>query len=466
MKFKSIGGSDSVTGSAHLVIDEDGFECILDYGMFQGLGNETLSRNQHLGLNPHRLNAVVLSHAHIDHSGRIPLLFKNGYKGPVYCTPGTLDLCRILLLDSAHIQEADVRYVNKIRKRRGQDLLKPLYSVTDVERSLKYFKSVPYNNWFSLSANLKFKFIENGHITGSAAVELQWQSPAPKRMLYTGDIGRYHDLLLKAPQPFNAVDFILCESTYGDRLHEPASNMEAQLLKILNDVCVTNKGKLFIPAFSLGRTQEIVFLMDRMKTKGLWPDVPVFVDSPLSSNATEIVRRHHECFNGSLTEYIQTDPDPFGFNQLHYITERADSKALSDSAAPAIIISASGMADAGRIKHHLFKGLSAAINGVLIVGYCSPSSLGAKLLNGATQVKLFGEPVEVKALVFSMMSLSAHADARELIQYLSCQEAATVKTLYLVHGEDTVKTSFKTRLQALGYSDVQIPQPGVTYTLN
>ena len=382
MKFKSIGGSDSVTGSAHLVIDEDGFECILDYGMFQGLGNETLSRNQHLGLNPHRLNAVVLSHAHIDHSGRIPLLFKNGYKGPVYCTPGTLDLCRILLLDSAHIQEADVRYVNKIRKRRGQDLLKPLYSVTDVERSLKYFKSVPYNNWFSLNANLKFKFIENGHITGSAAVELQWQSPAPKRMLYTGDIGRYHDLLLKAPQPFNAVDFILCESTYGDRLHEPASNMEAQLLKIVNDVCVTNKGKLFIPAFSLGR------------------------------------------------------------------------------------ISASGMADAGRIKHHLFKGLSAAINGVLIVGYCSPSSLGAKLLNGATQVKLFGEPVEVKALVFSMMSLSAHADARELIQYLSCQEAATIKTLYLVHGEDTVKTSFKTRLQALGYSDVQIPQPGVTYTLN
>ena len=289
MKFKSIGGSDSVTGSAHLVIDEDGFECILDYGMFQGLGNETLSQNQHLGLNPHRLNAVVLSHAHIDHSGRIPLLFKNGYKGPVYCTPGTLDLCRILLLDSAHIQEADVRYVNKIRKRRGQDLLKPLYSVTDVERSLKYFKSVPYNNWFSLNANLKFKFIENGHITGSAAVELQWQSPAPKRMLYTGDIGRYHDLLLKAPQPFNAVDFILCESTYGDRLHEPASNMEAQLLKIVNDVCVTNKGKLFIPAFSLGRTQEIVFLMDRMKTKGLWPEVPVFVDSPLHQTLRKLL---------------------------------------------------------------------------------------------------------------------------------------------------------------------------------
>jgi metallo-beta-lactamase family protein len=466
MKFKSIGGSDSVTGSAHLIIDEDGFECVLDYGMFQGLGKETLSRNQHLGINPHRLNAIVLSHAHIDHSGRIPLLIKNGYKGPIYCTPGTYDLCRILLLDSAHIQEADVHYVNKIRKRRGQDLLDPLYTVTDVERSLKYFKAVPYNNWFSLNSNLKFKFIENGHITGSAAVELQWQNPTPRRLLYTGDVGRYHDLLLKAPQPFDRVDFILCESTYGDRLHEPASNMEAQLLKTVSDICITNKGKLFIPAFSLGRTQEIVFLMDRLKTKGMWPDVPVFVDSPLSFSATEIVRRHHECFNSSLTTYIQTDPDPFGFNQLHYIRDRSDSKALRDSDAPAIIISASGMADAGRIKHHLLKGLADTKNGVLIVGYCSPNALGAKLLNGATQVTVFGTPITVKATVYSMMSFSAHADARELIQYLSCQDAATVKNLYLVHGEDAVKTKFKFRLQALGYSDVQIPQPGVTYTLN
>lgn len=466
MKFKSIGGSDAVTGSAHLIIDENGFECLLDYGLFQGLGKETISRNQHLALNPQRLNAVVLSHAHIDHSGRIPLLVKNGFKGAVYCTPGTLDLCRILLLDSAHIQEADMHYVNKIRKRRGQTALEPLYTVNDVERCLKHFKPIPYKNWFSLNSNLKFKFLENGHITGSAAIILEWQHPTPKRMLYTGDVGRYHDMLLKAPQPFEPVNYIICESTYGDRLHEPAAEMETQLLKIITEVCIHNHGKLFIPAFSLGRTQEIVFLMDRMKNKGIWPNVPVFVDSPLSSSATEIVRAHHECFNDSIIEYIKTDPDPFGFNQLHYITERADSKALSDSAAPAIIISASGMADAGRIKHHLCKGLSDAKNGVLIVGYCSPSSLGAKLLNGSTQVKLFGEPVDVHASVFSMMSLSAHADARELIQYLSSQDASSVNTLFLVHGEDTAKTAFKSRLITLGYTDVQIPQPGVSYVLD
>ena len=465
MKYKSIGASDTVTGSAHLIFSDDGFECLLDFGMFQGLGKESSERNSHLGINPSRLKAVLLSHAHIDHSGRLPLLVKQGYTGPIYATSGTFDLCRILLLDSAHIQEADVRYVNKYLKHKGQQLREPLYTVHDAERCLKQFKPLPYRNKFSLHPGITFQFIHNGHITGSAAIELEWQKPEPKKLLYTGDVGRYQDLLLKHPEPFDKVDFIITESTYGDRLHEPAIELESNLLNLINTICIQQKGKLFIPAFSLGRTQELVFIMDRLKNKGLWPSIPVFVDSPLSCNATQIVRSHTECFNSSLSDYIKTDPDPFGFNQLRYVNERKDSKILNQMQGPAIIISASGMADAGRIKHHLLNGLFDEKNAVLMVGYCSPGSLGHQLMQGQKEVRIFGQTIGVKASIHSISSLSAHADARELLQYLTSQDPKTVKRIFLVHGEEAVKKDFKNRLRRIGFQDVEIPVKTKTYNL-
>ena len=458
MKVKFIGATESVTGSKHLIITESGKQILLDCGLFQGLGKETDSMNRELDLDPEKIEAVILSHAHIDHSGNLPSLVKQGFKGKIYCTEATFDVCEILLLDSARIHENDIYFINKRRAKKNLEPIKPLYTTKDTERCLKHFRPIPFNADFSINNEISFRFSEVGHITGAAAINITANETNKKTHLtFTGDVGRYSDMLLKKPQPFPQADYIICESTYGDRLHEPNTDSESKFLNIVLNTCIEKKGKLIIPAFSLGRTQEIVFVLDKLKNKGLLPDIKTYVDSPLSTSATDIVRKHSECFNEELRDYIKTDPDPFGFNHLKYIQESSESKSLNDSKEPCIIISASGMCDAGRVKHHLMHCISDAKNTVLMVGFCSTNTLGARLMRGEKSVHIYGEIFEVKAQIESIHSYSAHGDYSELIRFLSCQDKDKVKGIFLIHGENEAKVSFKEKLLNEGYKHVSIP---------
>ncbi len=461
MKLKFIGAAEGVTGSKHLILTEKGSQILLDCGMYQGMGKETDELNRHLGLNPSAIDAVILSHAHIDHSGSLPTLVKQGFRGKIYCTPATLDVCRILLLDSAHIHESDVSYINKRRRKLGYPPIKPLYSVHDAEECLKQFKAISFNTDFHINDEISFYFSENGHIIGSAAVNVTAEENGKiTKLTFTGDIGRYSDPLLKAPAVFQQADYIICESTYGDRLHEALTDSEGKLLEIVKSTCVEKKGKLVIPAFSLGRTQEILYLLDKLTNRNLLPKIQIFVDSPLSTKATEIVRKHPESFNEELSAYIKKDPDPFGFPNLTYIEDTQESIALNNYKEPCVIISASGMGDAGRVKHHIKNAIGDVRNTILMSGYCAPHTLGAKLMAGDKEVHIFGDYFEVKAEIQSILSLSAHADYSEMIRFLSCQEKEKVKTIFLVHGETEAKVEFKEKLISEGFKNVVIPVKG------
>lgn len=466
MKIKFIGATESVTGSKHLLLTEKGRQILLDCGLYQGMGKATDELNRHLGLNPSNIEAVILSHGHIDHCGNLPNLVKQGFNGKIYCTPATFDVCSILLLDSANIHESDVNFINKRRKKKGEPPIKPLYTVHDAEKCLKHFKAIPYNTNFHLNDELAFEFSENGHIIGSAAVNITAnESGRITRLTFTGDIGRYSDPLLKPPGTFPQADYIICESTYGNRLHDKLGDSESKLLEILRSTCVGNRGKLIIPAFSLGRTQEILYLFDKLKNKGVLPEVNIYVDSPLSAKATEIVRKHPESFNEELKAYLEKDSNPFGFDTLKYIQDVEESKALNELHEPCVIISASGMADAGRVKHHIANAIGSNRNTILLTGYCAPNTLGAKLMQGNKQVHIFGDFYDVKARVESILSLSAHADYSEIIRFLSCQDKGKVKNIFLVHGDTDAKVSLKEKLLAEGYRDVSIPVKGESYRI-
>ncbi|HWY11323.1 MAG TPA: MBL fold metallo-hydrolase, partial [Bacteroidia bacterium] len=423
--------------------------------------------NRQLGVVPSEIDAVILSHAHVDHSGNLPLLVKQGFSGKIYCTPATYDVCKILLLDSAHIHESDIHFVNKSRANTNLEPLKPIYTVNDAEHCLKHFKTIPFNTEFFLNDEISFSFSEVGHITGAAAINITaTENKKITKLAFSGDVGRYTDMLLKAPQPFPQADYIICESTYGDRLHEAHIDAEKKLLDVVLKTCIEKKGKLIIPAFSLGRTQEIVLALDKLKNNGFLPDIKIFVDSPLSVSATDIVRKHVECFNKELQDYIKTDPNPFGFNNLKYVQDSAESKGLNHLNEPCIIISASGMCDAGRIKHHLMHCIADKKNTVLMVGYCAPYTLGARLLRREKKVHIYGEMFEVKADIESIHSYSAHGDYNELLRFLSCQDKQKVKNIFLVHGETAAKVAFKEKLSHEGYKVVSIPHKGEQYKLD
>lgn len=464
MKIKFIGATETVTGSKHLLMTDSGRQVLLDCGLYQGLGKQTDELNRHLGVNPQNIDAVILSHAHIDHSGGLPYLVKNGFKGKIYCTPATYDACEILLMDSAHIHESDIRYINKRRLKKGFEPLKPLYSTRDAEECMKQFRPIPLKQEFHLNDEISFHFTEVGHIIGSAAVHVcSSEKEKPVQLTFSGDVGRYNDLILKAPESFSQSDYIICESTYGDSLHDAPENTEQNLLAIILETCVNKKGKLVIPAFSLGRTQELVYILNNLKNRRLLPRIKVFVDSPLSSKATQVMRKNSHCFNDRVLASLTHDPDPFDFEDLKYIEDSEDSKFLNEISDPCIIISASGMGDAGRIKHHLANTITNPNNTVLIAGYCSPGTLGHHLLNGDTQVHIFGEVYDVKAEIKSIQSLSAHADYSELLRFLACQDKNKVKGIFLVHGEKESKEGFRSHLAQAGYKNIQIPGRGESF---
>jgi metallo-beta-lactamase family protein len=339
--------------------------------------------------------------------------------------------------------------------------------VKDAGKCMKHFYPIPYNNEFIINEEVSFSFTDAGHILGSAVINLSLQEENKTiKLCYTGDIGRPNDLIIKAPEHFPQADYIICESTYGNRLHDDAALAGEKLLQIVRDTCITRKGKLLIPAFSLGRTQEIVYTLDCLKTQGLLPPVKVFVDSPLSMNATEIMRKYSDSFNDTIKHYMEKDDDPFGFNNLVYVQDAEESKALNDYKEPCIIISASGMMEAGRIKHHLHNNIGKENCTLLIVGFVPPNSLGHRLLRGDKQVKIFGEVHDVKINIAAINSYSAHADYNEMIQFLSCQQKQKIKKIFLVHGNEDVMYDFKIKLMEAGFNNIEIPDLDSFYELH
>lgn len=459
MKIQFYGAARTVTGSKHLITTPKGKKILLDCGFFQGRGKDNDEMNRHFGFSPAEIDVLILSHSHIDHTGNVPNLVKQGFNGKIYCTEATKELCQIMLLDSAHIQENDTKYLNKRRLKQGLDLLKPLYSAADVDDAVDLMKTVEVGGNFTIDDETSFSFTDAGHILGSVSVHLSIkEKDKVKKITFSGDIGRYNDLILKSPQTFQQADYIICESTYGNRLHDDTGNARQKLLDVVLRTCIEKRGKLIIPAFSLGRTQEIVYTLDKFKTEGKLPPINVYVDSPLAVDATLIMRRHREFFNPEILRYMKTDPDPFGFSNLHYLRKAEDSKRLNDNKEPCIIISASGMIEAGRIKHHVKNNVGNERNTILLVGYCSPHSIGGKLMNKEKNVRIFGEEHEVKADVEVISSFSAHADYMEMIEYLKCQNPALVKKLFLVHGEYEVQQEFKNTLNKVGFKNIEIPE--------
>jgi metallo-beta-lactamase family protein len=466
LKIKFLGAAREVTGSKHLIITRQGKRLVLDCGMFQGKGLETDNLNRHLGFNPQEIDHIILTHAHIDHSGLIPYIYKLGFRGSVVCTSATRDLCSIMLADSGHIQEHDTYTFNKKRLAKGLEPVEPIYTKADALAAMELFIGIPYNRKLHIDQNITVKFTQTGHMLGSGVANIEIrENERTHRIAYTGDIGRPHNRILASPVPFPQADFLITESTYGDRLHEDSTQSDQKLLDVLLDTCVDKAGKLIIPSFSVGRTQEIVYALNNLYNQNRLPRVDIFVDSPLAVNATEIYRMHPECFNPQIHEVMERDPDPFGFNSLHYIRSRDDSKRLNDIKKPCVIISASGMMEAGRVKHHLANSISDPKNTVLVVGYCAPTTLGARILRGDKEVSIHGNLYPVNADIKRIESFSGHGDYREMTEFLSCQDNSKLQMTFLVHGEPAVQEKYKKHLFGKGFKNIQIPYAGEEFEL-
>jgi metallo-beta-lactamase family protein len=461
MKISFYGAAQEVTGSKHLITTAKGKKILLDCGLYQGRRKDAEKKNAHFGFNPREIDYLIVSHAHIDHTGLIPKLVKEGFNGPVYCTPATMDLCKIMLPDSAHIQENDIRYENKIRQRDGKRLLEPLYDAEDAEKALELMVAVPFYTDFKLCDEVSLKYTENGHLLGSAATNLTVKDNGNIiHLCFTGDIGRQTNSILKLPQAFPQADYIISESTYGDRLHNDEIYSLEEIIRIITRTCVEQKGKVIIPAFSIGRTQEIIYGLDYLNSKLKLPNIPVYIDSPLSAKGTGIFKHHLELFNQEFQDFLKQDLSPFEFPNLHLIQTVDESKALNELKEPCIIISASGMMEAGRIKHHVFNNIEDERNTILMVGYCEPSTLGGRIAAGAKEVKIFGEVKQVKAKVEYIRSFSGHGDYKEMITFLDCQDKSKVKNIFLVHGDVDAQHAFSGHLKAAGFKNVEIPALG------
>ena len=466
MKISFHGAARTVTGSKHLVQLDNTETFLLDCGLFQGMGRDTDSLNAKFGFDAAKVDYVILSHAHIDHSGLLPKLVKEGFTGTIYCTPGTKALAEILLEDSAMIQRDDAKYGNKRRAKQGLPPIEPLYDIDDVNLTIPLFKAVDYNTPTKISDSVEVLFTDAGHIIGSAAVSLKIKNGENiESLTFSGDIGRYRDMILRSPSEFPHADYIIIESTYGDKLHDLIHTTPDDLLKWIESTCVEQKGNLIIPAFSVGRTQEILFELNQLSLEKRLPHIPIYVDSPLSMEATEVLKKFPKYFNKKIQKILEVDDDPFDFEGLRYIKSVEESKALNEDLHPKVIISASGMADAGRVKHHIKNNISNAKNTILLVGYCEPHSLGGRLMNGAKEVKIYSELYEVVAKVGSIRSMSAHGDYEDLMQFLACQTPDLVKQVFVVHGEAEVQDHFAERLRKKGFKEVHAPEMHETFEL-
>ena len=457
MQIHFFGATRTTTGSMYL-LEINGSRVLLECGLFQGRRDETMERNRHFPFDPGQVDAVVLSHAHIDHCGNLPNLCRQGFEGNIYCTFATRDLASIMLEDSAQIQKDDAAFVSRKRAKKGQPPVEPLYSAVDAEKAVRQFVTLNYDRPFHVVDGVTVTFRDAGHILGSAQVVFDIQEGGRRhRHLFSGDIGRGGDDILRDPQPVEDVDSLQIESTYGGREHSPRTNADDEVCKLVCDT-LKKSGKVIIPAFSVGRTQQIVYVLHQLTDAGQLPRVPIFVDSPLSVNATEVFRLHPECFNDEIYRFLREKENPFGMENLTYIREVAHSMKLNDLKEPAIIISASGMCEAGRIRHHLKNHIGYTNNLILFIGYCAEHTLGAQIMSGRSPVNIFGEPYEVRAKVASIDSYSGHADKNELRRYVESLKG-NIQKIAVIHGEESQCLAHAETLRAIKpKAEVMVPQ--------
>jgi len=496
MRLRFLGAVRTTTGSMHL-LEAAGRRLLLDCGLYQGKRKEAFEWNRHLPFAPGSIDACILSHAHIDHSGNLPTLVKGGFRGPIIATPATRDLSEIMLLDSAHLQERDVEYVNKVRRRQGKNPFEPLYVAEDAQRAVRQFVPLPYAEAKEIFPGVTLTLQDAGHILGAATVTLdltETSGPSPAegpfdkltvprpgsgkvpspveglrpaggkcRLLFTGDLGRPHMPILRDPVVVHDVDVLITESTYGDRLHPPGEDVKQGLSGFCQRV-LSRSSRLLIPAFSVGRTQQVLYFLHELWEEGRLPDIPVYVDSPLSTKATAVYENHPECYDRDMMKLLAHSEEAFTFGRVTYVADVEESKQLNDRKGPMIIISASGMCEGGRILHHLAHSISDERNVILIVGFQAENTLGRRLLQRQSPVRIFGEPYELKAEVESILALSAHADRQEFQDYFRAV-GPRFKQAFAVHGELDQAEALAQTLRALGAQKALVPQPGDTFDL-
>lgn len=457
MKINFFGAARTTTGSMYL-FEVNGKKLLLECGLFQGHREEETARNCCFPFDPKQIDAAVLSHAHMDHAGNFPNLRKQGFAKNIYCTFATRDLASIMLVDSARIQMADAAFVSKQRAHKRLPPVEPLYTTADAEKVLEQFVSVNYERPIQVIDGVTVTFRDAGHILGSAQVILDIVEGGKKlRWLFSGDVGRGNDEILHDPAPTENVDVLQIESTYGGRVHAARDHADETVCRLVSET-INQKGKVIIPAFSVGRTQQIVYVLHQLTLAGRLPRVPIFVDSPLSVNATEIYRLHPECFNDAINQFLHEKENPFGMANLTYIREAEQSRKLNDLKEPAIIISASGMAEGGRIRHHLKNHIGYANNLILFIGYCAEHTLGADILAGRNPVNIFGEPYPVRAKIASVDSYSGHADKNELKTYVD-HISGDIKKIICIHGEESQCLAHAETLRALKpKAEVLVPE--------
>ena len=456
MKVKFCGATRTTTGSMFL-LKVNNQKILLECGLYQGKRSESNDRNKNFPFDPKQVDLAILSHSHIDHCGNFPNLVKQGFKGNIFCTHATRDLAGIMLEDSARIQQHDAEYVSKKRAKKGEPPVEPLYSIEDAAQAVRQFVSLNYDRPMNIADGVKLTFSDAGHILGSAQVILDIKEGDKEiRYLFTGDIGRGGHAILRDPEPVEGVDVLHIESTYGNRLH---GDRDMSIVEIAKGIIETahRGGKIIIPAFSVGRTQLVVYTLHQLQESGDLPDIPIFVDSPLSVNATEVFRLHPECFNEEIYTFLREKDNPFGMENLQYIRQVSRSIKLNQLKGPAIIISSSGMCEGGRIRHHLKNNIEDPRNLVLFVGYCAQHTLGSRIVNGDSPVNIFGEPYEVKAQVARHDAFSGHADRDELVTHVEAS-SGKMKDIYVVHGEEGSALAFGDTLQSINpKSRVTVP---------
>lgn len=466
MKITFHGAAHTTTGSMHL-IEANGKRILLDCGLYQGRRKEAFEKNRNLPIDPKTIDYVILSHAHIDHSGNLPQLVRQGFRGRVFARQATVELCDILLRDSCFLQKRDLEYVNKKRRRDGKNLFEPLYDESDVDILMQLFVPIHLHAPREIAPGITLEFFNAGHILGSALVQLDIRSQQGRRhrLLFSGDLGQPDQPILRHFEYPSGADILLIESTYADKLHPPADDVEAKIEGLLKHIDRHNS-KLIIPAFSVGRTQQIIWYLNRILARGKFPrEVKLFIDSPLSQKATKIYAQHREVYNAEARRMIASGKDPLNFPGMTYIASPEESKALNEQPGPMIIIAASGMCEGGRIVHHLKNSLTDENNVVLIVGYQAENTLGRRIVEKRNPLKMLGEEIELKAQVEVINALSAHADKNGLVDWLD-EIKDNVRHAFAVHGETEKVTAMAELLKEHGIANAHAPHPGETFTID
>lgn len=464
----SRGAAREVTGSRHF-LEVNGKTIQIDCGAFQGRRKEADEKNRAEFLESSQVSAMVLTHGHYDHCGLTPLLVKKGYEGNIYATPATRDIASLIMMDSARIQARDREYLSKKAARKGEKFTwEPLFDEKDVLKAVDRFVSVSYGRPFPILDGISCTFYDAGHILGSSLASLDIKNGEggdPVRVVFSGDLGRKNKPIIRDPQKVPAPDFIIMDSTYGDRLHEPADSSMDKLAEVVN-ATIDRGGKIIIPAFAVERTQELVYYFHLLTDAHKIPEIPIFVDSPMATNATAIFQVHPECYDEHVYEaFLKHQKNPFGFNNLRYTMSVQESKDLNKLKGSAVIISADGMCEAGRIVHHLANNIQDPKNTVLIVGFMAANTLGRRIKEGQKDIRIFGDQYRVRAEIDELSTFSAHADYKEIGEYITSLDMSRLKKVFLVHGEGDSQEHLKKYLLKLGIPDVGIVEPGERYGL-